>query len=56
MEKLTTITNALDDLFKIRELDTDPGFSRFIPMVYDPIDFDWQNFFEKEFVLSKWWG
>ncbi|MCG6197419.1 Nif3-like dinuclear metal center hexameric protein, partial [Anoxybacillus sp. LAT_38] len=29
---------------------TDPGFSRFIPMVYEPVGFDWQRFFEAEFV------
>jgi putative NIF3 family GTP cyclohydrolase 1 type 2 len=50
MEKLTNITNALDALFEIKKLDIDPAFSRFIPMVYEPIGFDWQSYFEADFV------
>lgn len=47
---LTRIEALLDDTFAIPRLGADPGFSRFIPMVYDPIGFDWRHFFEPEFT------
>lgn len=50
MVKLTIIEQSLNAFFKVNELEQDPAFSRFIPMVYDPIDFDWRSFFEEEFV------
>lgn len=48
--KLDVLTQKLDDFFKIRELDADPAMSRFIPMVYDPIGFDWKSYFEADYT------
>ena len=50
MPSLETITETLDAFFKIRQLERDPAFSRFVPYVYNPIGFDWQAFFEPDFV------
>jgi len=54
MEKTKTIevealSQAFDIEFRTKETDTDPAMSRFVPMVYDPINFDWKSFFEPEF-------
>jgi hypothetical protein len=38
-EPLSRIEQFLDDYFRVRNVPTDPAFSRFIPMVYDPIAF-----------------
>lgn len=43
------IVEIFDEEFKIKETEKDPAMSRFVPMVYDPIGFDWKTFFEKEF-------
>lgn len=48
--KLTDIKNKLDDFFEIKKLALDPSMSKYIPMVYDPIGFDWKNEFEKDFT------
>lgn len=45
------VVTFLDDSFRVNDLEADPAFSRFVPMVYDPIDFDWQGVFESEFSL-----
>lgn len=50
MPSLHDIQTELDSLFSIKEYGADPGFSRFIPAVYDPISFPWQNFFEANFT------
>ncbi|MBH0157065.1 Nif3-like dinuclear metal center hexameric protein [Fictibacillus sp. 5RED26] len=50
MVELKRIDEAIDELFTYRNIGTDPAFSRFIPMVYDPIDFDWRNEFQPEFT------
>lgn len=50
MEKLTNITQRLDHDFQIEKVGKDPGFSRFIPAVYDPIGFRWAEEFEKQFT------
>jgi putative NIF3 family GTP cyclohydrolase 1 type 2 len=47
---LTRIEELLDQTFAIKRFGVDPAFSRFIPMVYDPIGFDWHGFFEPEFT------
>ncbi|UVI33146.1 Nif3-like dinuclear metal center hexameric protein [Paenibacillus spongiae] len=39
----------LDSFFGINRLDKDPAFSRFLPMVYDPLQFRWQDKFEADF-------
>ena len=39
-----------DHLFQIEKYGKDSAFSRFIPAVYDPIKFPWQQFFEANFV------
>ncbi|MBP1996885.1 Nif3-like dinuclear metal center hexameric protein [Paenibacillus eucommiae] len=50
MESILYLGSRLNDFFEIRDLEKDPGFSRFIPMVYDPIEFDWKSYFEKDFT------
>ncbi len=50
MVKLKRIDHAIDELFTYRKIGTDPAFSRFIPMVYDPIHYDWRDEFEPEFT------
>src|SRR5690625_4048752 len=50
VEKLSTITQRLNDEFQIEKLGKDPGFSRFIPAVYDSIGFEWSEIFEKKFT------
>ncbi|MCF6138642.1 Nif3-like dinuclear metal center hexameric protein [Pseudalkalibacillus berkeleyi] len=50
MVQLRKIEKDLNDLFKISELEQDPAFGRFIPRVYDPIEFDWKSTFEKDFT------
>jgi putative NIF3 family GTP cyclohydrolase 1 type 2 len=49
MAQLQKIDEAIDELFRYREIGADPAFSRFIPMVYDPIKFNWREVFEAEF-------
>jgi putative NIF3 family GTP cyclohydrolase 1 type 2 len=49
MVNLKRMDKALDELFRYREIGTDPAFSRFIPMVYDTIQFPWRDVFEREF-------
>jgi hypothetical protein len=49
MQSIYKIDQAIDELFRYREIGTDPAFRRFIPMVYDPINFDWREEFEPEF-------
>jgi putative NIF3 family GTP cyclohydrolase 1 type 2 len=50
MERLEVIVEKLDELFQIKEYGADTAFSRFLPMTYDSIEFDWQSFFEEDFV------
>ncbi|MBY6036792.1 Nif3-like dinuclear metal center hexameric protein [Fictibacillus nanhaiensis] len=50
MANLRKIDQTIDSLFRYREIGTDPAFSRFIPMVYDPIGFSWREEFEQEFT------
>ncbi len=47
---LSRVEELLDDTFAITRFGVDPAFRRFIPMVYDPIGFDWRSFFEPEFT------
>lgn len=49
MESLKRITHALDELFRIEKFGKDPAFSRFIPVSYDKIGFNWSAFFEDRF-------
>lgn len=49
MAQLQKIDEAIDELFRYREIGKDPAFSRFIPMVYDPIKFNWREEFASEF-------
>lgn len=51
MAQLQEIDEAIDKLFRYREIGKDPAFSRFIPKVYDPIKFDWREEFHPEFNL-----
>ncbi|MBS4174374.1 Nif3-like dinuclear metal center hexameric protein [Bacillus sp. FJAT-49736] len=50
MVKLNDIVLKLDQEFEIKSFGKDSAFSRFLPGVYDPIHFDWQQFFEKDFT------
>ncbi len=50
MERLSTIEARLDEFFRIDQLGPDPAFGRFIPMVYDPLQFDWKSYFEPSFA------
>lgn len=50
MERLDALAARLDALFAAGSPDPDPGFSRFVPMVYDAIGFDWRRRFEPAFV------
>jgi putative NIF3 family GTP cyclohydrolase 1 type 2 len=50
MELLSSIQEKLDSFFNINLLEKDPAFSRFVPAVYDPIQYDWKNNFESDFV------
>jgi hypothetical protein len=47
---LPRIVRFLDDYFRVNDVESDPAFSRFVPMVYDPIGFPWRVFFELEFA------
>jgi len=48
--RLETIVNKLNKEFNIKEYGKDPSFSRFIPYVYENIQFDWKSSFENEFI------
>ena len=50
MPALKEIEQSLNHLFQIKKYGKDSAFSRFIPSVYDPIHFPWQQFFETNFV------
>ena len=50
MVKLNEIVSKLDAELDIQSFGKDAAFSQFIPMVYDPLQFDWKAVFEKEFV------
>ena len=47
--KLSLITDKLDNLFGVKELNADPAMSRWVPRVYDAISFDWKGTFEPDF-------
>lgn len=49
MNSLIKIKSELDSLFRVMELEKDPGFSKFIPMVYESIKLQWENYFEEDF-------
>lgn len=50
MERLDALTARFDELFGAGALDRDPGFSIFVPLVYDAIAFDWRREFEPDFA------
>src|SRR3990172_3030849 len=47
---LSRIETTFGEFFKVKDLETDPAFSRFLPMAYDSIGFDWRGFFEPPYV------
>ncbi|MGH2615665.1 MAG: Nif3-like dinuclear metal center hexameric protein [Thermomicrobiales bacterium] len=47
---LSQIEQYFTALFRVDELETDLAFSRFVPMVYDPVGFPWRDVFEPGFV------
>ncbi|WIG41396.1 Nif3-like dinuclear metal center hexameric protein [Bacillus toyonensis] len=50
MPALKKIEQSLNHIFQIEKYGKDIAFSRFIPAVYDSIQFPWQQFFEATFV------
>jgi putative NIF3 family GTP cyclohydrolase 1 type 2 len=48
--KLDKIVDALTTLFEVNDLNSDPSMSRFLPTVYNSIDFNWEVFFAPDFV------
>lgn len=50
MPALKEIEQSLNHIFQIEKYGKDIAFSRFIPAVYDSIQFPWQQFFEATFV------
>lgn len=50
MDSLSTLVQKLDDVLNVRALDADPGMSLYVPMVYDPLGFDWRSAFEPDFT------
>lgn len=50
METLHDIRQKLAAFFALDQPDRDPAFSRFIPMVYEPVRLDWKRLFESDFV------
>ena len=50
MVKLSEIVSKLDIELDIKSFGKDSAFSQFIPMVYEPLKFDWKSVFEKDFV------
>jgi putative NIF3 family GTP cyclohydrolase 1 type 2 len=49
MVSLNEVITRLDNEFNIQSFGKDSAFSRFIPDVYEPIQFDWKSVFEKDF-------
>lgn len=50
MVSLDDVVNKLDEELKIKSYGKDTAFSRFIPDVYDPLNFDWRSMFESDFT------
>lgn len=50
MAALVEIVEKLNSVLQIEAFGPDASFSRFIPAVYDPINFDWKAAFEEDFV------
>src|SRR5699024_12091523 len=50
MVSLDDVVNKLDEELKIKSYGKDSAFSRFIPDVYDPLNFDWRSMFESDFT------
>ncbi|WP_242220524.1 Nif3-like dinuclear metal center hexameric protein [Bacillus cereus group sp. BfR-BA-01380] len=50
MVKLNEIVSKLNVELDIKSFGKDTSFSRFIPMVYEPLNFEWKAAFEKDFV------
>jgi putative NIF3 family GTP cyclohydrolase 1 type 2 len=48
--ELARIVEFCDDHFRLNDVPVDPAFSRFLPMVYDPVAFPWLTIFEADFV------
>ncbi len=48
--QVSQVEQFLDDYFRIQDVPVDPAFSRFVPMVYDSIEFAWRDVFEPGFV------
>ncbi len=46
---LSEVVAALDGLWEVPEAGPDPAMSRFVPLAYDPLGFDWRGSFEPSF-------
>ena len=49
-KELSFISDKIDNFFEVSKLEKDPAMSQFVPSVYRSINFDWENFFETDFV------
>jgi putative NIF3 family GTP cyclohydrolase 1 type 2 len=47
---LNEVVSKLDKELNIKSFGKDPAFSRFIPDVYEPVQFDWKSVFEEDFT------
>ena len=50
MAALQQIVQKLNAELQIEAFGPDPAFSRFIPEVYDQVNFDWKSAFEEDFI------
>lgn len=50
MAKLKSIVNRIDEFYKVKGLDIDPQMAIFYAGTYEYINFDWESYFEKDFV------
>lgn len=48
--QLNEIVRKLNEEFELELFGEDPAFSRFLPSVYDPLEFDWKEAFEEGFT------
>jgi hypothetical protein len=46
---LQELRHELDELFSIPEWEQDPAMSRWVPRVYQPIDYDYTRILEPDF-------
>lgn len=50
MAKLKSIVRRIEEFYRVKELDIDPQMAVFYSGTYEKINFDWESYFEKDFV------